>query len=181
VLILNRFVADNPFESGTSTSAEFIARQSVSRFISEQLNNFAKDLVGGIDLSLDLESSEDYTSGQKRNRTDLNVAASKRLLNDRLTITVGNNFGLEGQSQTKQNTSLIPGNLSADYQLSRDGRYMIRLYRKNDNTDILQGYVIETGTSFIITLEYNRFRNLFINRKKQIQRMRQEQSKGAGN
>ncbi len=183
VLILNRFVSDNPFQSGTSTSAEFIARQSVSRFISEQLNKFAQDLIGGINLTLDLESSEDYTTGQKRNRTDLNVAASKKLLNDRLTITVGNNFGLEGQTQTNQNTSLIPGNLAADYELSRDGRYMVRLYRKNQNTDVLEGYVIETGASFIVTLEYNRFRNIFINRKKHIRKMRREvqEQKGASN
>jgi hypothetical protein len=179
VLILNRFVSDNPFESGTGTDAEFIARQSVSRFISEQLNEFAKDLISGVDLTLDLQTSEDYTTGQKRNRTDLNLAASKRLLNDRLTLTVGNNFELEGQNQNRnQNTALIPTNLSADYQLTRDGRYVARLYRKNDNTDILEGYVVETGASFIVTMEYNRFRNLFINRRRQLQKMREAAANG---
>lgn len=183
LLILNRFIADNPFESGTGGGAEFMARQSASRFISEQLNKFAGDLINGLELNLDLESSEDYTTGQRRNKTDLNVSASKRLFDDRLTITVGNNFELEGQTQTtNQNTSLVPGNLAADYQLSSDGRYMTRIYRRNELEDIIQGFVVETGVSFIITVEYNRFRSLF--RKPQRERNNETtdtKTKGASN
>jgi translocation and assembly module TamB len=167
VLILNRFVGENPFESGTGTDAEYIARQSASRFLSEQLNKMANNLFNGFELNLDLEATEDYTTGQKRNRTDLNVSASKRLLDDRLTITVGNNFELEGQTQnTNQTTSLVPGNLAADYKLSPDGRYAVRIYRKNEIENIMEGYAVETGVNFIINLEYNRFRNLFIRRNR---------------
>src|SRR5690606_14995316 len=57
VLILNRFLAENPFESGAGADADYIARQSVSRFISEQLNRFANDLFNGLELSFDLQSS----------------------------------------------------------------------------------------------------------------------------
>jgi hypothetical protein len=169
LLILNRFVGENPFESGAgSTSAEFIARQSASRFLSEQMNQLAGQLINGLEVNLDLESTEDYTTGQKREQTNLNVSASKRLLDDRLTITVGNDFGLEGQTQnTNQNTSLVPGNLAADYQLSQDGRYMVRIYRKNELEDIIEGYVVETGVSFIVTVEYNKFKSLFVKRKKE--------------
>lgn len=169
LLILNRFISDNPFESGAGgTSAEYIARQSASRFLSEQLNKFAGDLINGLEVNLDLQSTEDYTTGSKRNQTNLNVSASKRLLDDRLTVTVGNDFGLEGQNQnTNQNTSLIPGNLALDYQLSPDGRYMTRIYRKNELEDIIEGYVVETGVSFIVTVEYNKFKTLFKKRDKE--------------
>lgn len=182
VLVLNRFVSDNPFESGAGgQSAEFIARQSASRFLSEQLNQFASQLISGLELNLDLESSEDYTTGEKRNRTDLNVSASKRLLNDRLTVTVGNNFELEGQNQnTNQNTSLVPGNLAADYQLTPDGRYMVRIYRRDELENIIEGYVVETGVSFIVTVEYNRFRSLFRKRNRQIE-SKQDNKKGVSN
>jgi hypothetical protein len=182
VLVLNRFVSDNPFESGAGgQSAEFIARQSASRFLSEQLNQFANQLISGLELNLDLESSEDYTTGEKRNRTDLNVSASKRLLNDRLTVTVGNNFELEGQNQnTNQNTSLVPGNLAADYQLTPDGRYMVRIYRRDELENIIEGYVVETGVSFIVTVEYNRFKNLFRKRNRQIE-SKQDNKKGVSN
>lgn len=183
LIILNRFVAENPFESGAGRDAESIARQSASRFISEQLNKFAGGLVQGLDLTMDLATSEDYTSGERRNRTDLNISASKKLLNDRLTLTVGNNFQLEGpQSNSTQGTSFIPGNLAADYDLSRDRKYRMRVYRRNEDMGIVDGYAVKTGASFIMTIEYNKIRQALLSRKKKEQlreqrRKQREQNK----
>src|SRR5690606_7292582 len=84
LLVLNRFVAENPFESAGGTSVSSIARQSVSKLLSEQLNRLAGDLIAGVDLNFDLESTEDYSTGEKVDRTDLNVGLSKNLLNDRI-------------------------------------------------------------------------------------------------
>jgi len=177
LIILNRFVSENPFESGAGRDAESIARQSASRFITEQLNKFAGGLVQGLDLTMDLATSDDYTTGQRRNRTDLNIAASKKLLNDRLTLTVGNNFQLEGpQSNSTQGTSFIPGNLAADYDLSRNRRYRVRFYRRNEDMGIVDGYVVKTGASFIMTLEYNNLRRAFMSRKKK-QELREQRQK----
>ncbi|MGZ8557436.1 MAG: translocation/assembly module TamB domain-containing protein, partial [Chitinophagaceae bacterium] len=90
LLLLNRFIADNPFNSsGGGFNAGVLARQSVSKLLTEQLNRLADDLVAGVDLNFDVLSSEDYTSGQRRDRTDLNVGLSKQLLNDRLTVSIG--------------------------------------------------------------------------------------------
>jgi translocation and assembly module TamB len=168
VLILNRFVGDDPFSSDAGNGGiNSVARQSVSRFISEQLNKYANSLIKGIDLSLDLVSADDYTTGERRDRTDLNVEASKRLLNDRLTLTIGNNFELEGPQTNNNNSSVIPGNLAADYKLSSDGRYTVRVYRKNQDEGVIEGFVTETGVNFIVTLDYNRFKNLFNKKKRQ--------------
>ncbi len=162
VLILNRFVGDDPFSSDAgSGGVNSVARQSVSRFISEQLNRYANSLIKGIDLSLDLVSADDYTTGERRDRTDLNVEASKRLLNDRLTLIIGNNFELQGPQTNNNNSSIIPGNLAADYKLSSDGRYTVRVYRKNQDEGVIEGFVTETGVNFIVTLDYNQFKNLF--------------------
>jgi hypothetical protein len=159
LLILNRFVSDDPFSSGASSSLKATAMQSVSAFIGEQLNQAAGNLIKGVDLSVDLASSEDYTSGSLRQRTDLNLAASKRLLNDRLKITVGNNFELEGPQTTATQSSYIPTNLAADYMLSPDGKYTLRAYRKAYDEGVLQGYVTETGLNFILSLDYNKLKS----------------------
>ncbi|MBD8018880.1 translocation/assembly module TamB domain-containing protein [Kaistella pullorum] len=161
LLLLNRFIGENPFQSDTGISATTLAKQSVSRILSEQLNNLAKDLIGGVELNFDLESTEDYSSGNRNERTDLNVALSKTLLDDRLTVTVGNNFGLEGDARANEQMTNIAGDVTLDYKLSRDGRYMLRAYRKNDYQVALQGQVIETGVGFIITLDYDKFRDIF--------------------
>jgi hypothetical protein len=99
----------------------------------------------------------------------LNVGLSKRLLNERLTVAVGSNFELEGARQTTngQNTSSVVGNIRVDYSISRDGRYMVRFYRKNEYEGVVDGYIIETGLSFIISVDYNRFRDLLRKRKNQ--------------
>jgi len=61
----------------------------------------------------------------------------------------------------------VIGNLSVNYSLSKDGRYMIRFYRKNEYEGVVDGYIIENGLSFIISVDYNRFRELLRKRKNQ--------------
>lgn len=162
LLLLNRFIGENPFSSESgSGSAESLVRQSVSKILSQQLNDLAGGLIGGVELNFDLESSDDYTTGQRENRTDLSVGISKQLLNDQLKVTVGSSFGLEGPQQANRETNTIAGDVAVDYQLSRDGRYVLRAYRKNEYQVALQGQVVETGLAFIITMDYNKFRELF--------------------
>ena len=162
LLLLNRFIGENPFasESGGAT-AESLARQSASKILSQQLNNLASDLINGVELDFDLESSDSYTSGARENKTDLNVGVTKKLLDDRLKVTVGSTFGLEGQQQNNQQSNTIAGDISADYQLSKDGRYRLKAYRKNQYQVALQGQVVETGLAFIITMDYDKFNELF--------------------
>ncbi len=167
LLILNRFVSDDPFSSGAGNSLKSTAMQSVSAFIGEQLNQAAGKLVKGVDLSVDLATTDDYTSGAQRQRTDLTLAASKRLLNDRLKITVGNNFELEGPQTTATQSSYIPTNLAADYLLSQDGKYTLRAYRKAYDEGVLQGYVTETGLNFILSIDYNSLKSQYKRRPKQ--------------
>jgi translocation and assembly module TamB len=171
LLLLNRFIREDPFTTGnTSISAEGLARQSASKLLTEQLNQLAAGLVEGVDINFDVESSEDYSTGQFQNRTDLNVALSKRLLNDRLTVTVGSNFGLEGTRNTNRQSNNIAGNVALDYQLSKDGRYLLRAYRKNEYEGILEGYIVETGLGLVVTIDYNKFREIFESARKREQR-----------
>ena len=177
LLLLNRFIGENPFSSESGTSTESLARQSVSKILSQQLNDLAGNLIKGVDVNFDLESTDDYTSGQREDKTDLNVAFSKRLLDDRLKVTVGSSFGLEGEEQANQQSNNIAGDISADYQLSKDGRYTLRAYRKNEYQVALQGQIIETGIGFIITMDYNKFRELFHRTKEERQLKRQMKKK----
>ena len=163
LLLLNRFVSQNPFDNsgGGLLDANAFAMQSVSSLLSEQLNNLTKGLIAGVDINFDLATTQDYTTGTKQNRTDFNVGVSKRLLSDRLTVSVGSNFELQGPQPTNAQQNNLAGNISINYKLSKDGKYMLRVYRKNDYTGIIEGYVIETGVGFIISVDYNKFKELF--------------------
>ncbi len=165
LIVLGRFVAENPFSSSAGGSVESMARESVSKLLSAQLNRLAGDLIAGVELDFDLESVDDYSTGNLRSRTDLNVGISKRLLDDRLKVTIGSNFELEGTNQPGRQPTNIAGDIAIDYQLSRDGRYLLRAYRKNQYEVTLQGQVVETGVGFIINMDYDDFRELFLGAK----------------
>ncbi|SFD11443.1 Family of unknown function [Flavobacterium phragmitis] len=175
LLLLNRFVGENPFASQSGgISAETMARQSVSKILSQQLNNLAGELITGFEVNFDLESSEDYTSGTMQNRTDLNVEVSKKLLDDRLKVTVGSSFGVEGAERANEESTNIAGDVALDYQLTKDGRYIVRAYRKNQYQVAVEGQVVETGVAFIITMSYNKFRELFHRTEKEKELIREE-------
>ena len=167
LLLLNRFVAENPFVSAaSSTDAETLARQSASKILSDQINQFAASLIKGVDLTVDLNSDKDYSSGQEVKQTQLNVGVSKSLFSDRLRVTVGSNFQLE-QTNPNQQVSNLAGDIAVDYKLTKDGRYMVRAYRKDQYTTVVEGQVVETGVSFILTFDYNVFYELFKPKKEE--------------
>lgn len=177
LLALNRFIASNPFQSlaGGGGGLSTLARSSVSQLLTEQLNNLASDLIQGVDINFGVNSSEDYSTGSLQQKTDLEVGLSKKLLNDRLTVTVGSSFGLEGPQAPGQNATNIAGNVNVEYALSSDGRYRLRAYRRNQNEGIIEGQIIETGLGFTLVVDYNKFREIF--QKKRIRRNRNIEQK----
>ena len=169
LLLLNRFVQDDPFASSAGrTSVSDIGINSAGRILGEQLNNLAGSLVKGVDINFDINSAQDYSSGTQQTRTDVNVTVSKKLLNDRLIVNVGSDVGLQGAANnaTSVQNSSLSGNFSADYKISKDGRYRLRAYRQNDYQEIIEGQVIETGVSFILIMDYDHFSELFKRKKR---------------
>ncbi|HEV7348486.1 translocation/assembly module TamB domain-containing protein [Telluribacter sp.] len=156
LLVLNRFMTDQGSSSSGGFNAEALARQSVSQLLSEQLNMLATNFVQGVNLNFDLNSTAEGSAA----RTDLNVGLSKAFLDDRLTVSVGRNFELENNTTAAASNEIFD-NLAVNYALSKDRRYLVRVYRKNQYQAVLEGFVIETGVSFIVNLDYDQFRDLF--------------------
>jgi len=168
LLILGRFIGDRSSDffstdnSGSSTND--IVKQSVSKFLAEAVNQIAADLITGVDINLDLKNYQADAATNTATRTDVNVALSKQLLNDRLTVTVGKSFTVEGadpvaKTQTNSNIDFLP-DVSTTYKLSKDGKYAIKAYRKNQYETIMDGYFIETGVAFSFTMNYDKFKEI---------------------
>lgn len=173
LLVMNRFIGEDPFSTeagGTSVSA--MAKSSASQILTNQMNDLTKDLIKGVELNFDLKSTEVYSSGQSEEKTDLNVGVTKKLLNDRLKVTVGSNFGLEGPQQANQQNYNFAGDVTIDYQLSSDGRYKLKAYRVNKYQVALQGEVMETGVGFTITMDYKKFKELFQKNKDKKEKLK---------
>ncbi|WP_425276942.1 translocation/assembly module TamB domain-containing protein [Spirosoma oryzicola] len=172
LLILNRFLPENTSDffsgsgnGGLDTQAEGIARSSVSKLISDQLGRLASNVLKGFDVDFNLLSQTGSTNtGGTTNgaRTDLNVGLSRSFLEGRLTVSVGRNFVLENAANSAtRNPNEVFDNVSLNYNLTRDGRYILRGYRRNDYQAVLDGYIIETGVGFVITVDYNTLSDIF--------------------
>ncbi|MBN9384376.1 MAG: translocation/assembly module TamB [Chitinophagaceae bacterium] len=163
LLLLNRFVGEDPLQSaaGGGSSVGSLAFQSASQILTNQLDQLAGSLIKGFDIHFDLNQQQDFSSGTERDYTEMSVAVSKRLFSDRIQVTVGSNFDVQGQGNPNQQASNIAGDVAVDYRLTKDGRYMVRAYRKNQYQVVVEGQVVETGVSFILTLDYNKFKEIF--------------------
>ncbi|MEZ0611311.1 translocation/assembly module TamB domain-containing protein [Fibrella sp. WM1] len=176
LLILGNFIAETSNGSNSDfnvgNTAENLARSSVSKVISQQLQQFASGLIKGVDLDVNLDSKSGLaqTGSATANRTDLNIGLSRSFLQGRLTVSVGRNFLVDGTSDVRaaQNNNAVFDNLSLNYNLTRDGRYALRAYRRN-NTErtILEGFVVETGVGFVITVDFNTLADLTRRRREE--------------
>ena len=163
LLLFNTFISENPYEStsGGNSNAALMASQSASNILTSQLNELAGGFGRRVDLSMNVNSNQTYnTSGQAINQTALQVGVSKNLFGDRVKVSVGSDFQIAGASQGP-NASNIAGNVKIDYTLTPDGKYIVRVYSMNQYNTVVEGQVVETGVSFIITLDFDTFNELF--------------------
>ncbi|MBN3521938.1 translocation/assembly module TamB [Algoriphagus lutimaris] len=162
LLVLNRFFPSRGSD-GSNGGAETIARSSASQILSDQMNALSSKLFGdsGFQLGFDVDTYEDYQSGSSQNRTDLNINAQQTLFNDRLIVEVGSQVGLEGSSQEPEQSNAILANVSFEYILTEDGRWRIRVFRKNQYESIIDGQLVVTGGGLIFNREFNEFYELW--------------------
>ena len=88
LLVLNRFIQENPFETETGGTSTII-RSTVSKFLSSQINRLSNKVLPGIDLNFDIQSYDDYQTGQAKGRTQVEIGVKKQLFNERLSVQLG--------------------------------------------------------------------------------------------
>ena len=159
LLILRRFVADNPFETQSGGTLEAAARTSVNRMLTDQLNRMAQN-IKGVELTFDLQSYEQYDNGRPSDRTQLQLGVSKRLLNDRLVVKLSGNVDLEGSQGQQGSFSDYIGDLALEYKLTEDGRFRINGFYNSDY-DMIDGELKEAGVGLIYIKDYDSLKELF--------------------
>jgi translocation and assembly module TamB len=162
LLVTSRFSksGDNSL-TGSDFNADDAVKDGVSQFLTEAMNQVADDLVKNVDIDMSLKSYE--TGNNSSSKTDLGVSMSKDLFKDRLTVTLGSSFTVseKGDATTAQKDAAhyVP-DITTTYKLSKDGRYKVKTYLKNEYDAVVEGYFSETGVSFTIELEYNKLKEL---------------------
>ncbi|WP_246067783.1 translocation/assembly module TamB domain-containing protein [Changchengzhania lutea] len=161
LLVLNRFYP-NAGSDGSQGGFATMARDNLNDALSDQLNLFSEKLFGnaGFEVDFGLDSYTDYQAETPQDRTQLDIAAQKKLLDDRLIVRVGSEVDLQGSSPIDEPTPLI-GNVSLEYLITENGRYRIRGFRRNEFENVIDGQTIVTGISLIFTQEFNKFTELW--------------------
>lgn len=160
LLLLNRFAQENPLQT-ESAGTPAMLRSTVSNFLSEQLNKLSASFIPGLEMNFDLQSYEDYSGGEAEGRTELSVGVKKELFDERLSVQVGGTVELEGEKATQNQASDIASDVIIEYKLTKDGRYRLKGFRKNQYEGLIDGQLTETGIGAVLVREFNRLKELF--------------------
>ncbi|MGE5316718.1 MAG: translocation/assembly module TamB domain-containing protein, partial [Chloroflexota bacterium] len=176
LLTLNRFLGQDPFETGNAPmTVESATRASASKILTQQFSALSEKYIKGVDLDVGVNSFEDRSS--QEGRTQLQLGVSKELFNDRVTVQVGSNVELEGQRARQDQTNNIAGNINVEYKLTPNGRYRLRGFRRIEYENPIESELINTGIGFSYSRDFRNLRQIFWSEKKLAERRKQMQEK----
>ncbi len=160
LLVLGRFVQENPLqtESGGTSS---LVRSTVGNFLSAQLNKFSSQALPGVELNFDIQSYNEYETGQAKGRTQVEVGVKKQLFDERLSVQVGGSVDLEGEKARQNSSSNITSDVNLEYKLTEDGRLRMKAFRHNQYEGAIEGQLVETGAGIVYVRDFDRWKEFF--------------------
>jgi hypothetical protein len=160
LLVLNRFVQENPFQAELGGASTMI-RTTVGKFLSAQLNQLSSKMIPGVELNFDIQSYDDYQTGQAQGRTQVEIGVKKQLFNERLSVQIGGTVDVEGDKAKQNSASDITSDVTVEYKLNKDGSFRLKGFRHNQYEGAIEGQLVETGAGVVYVKDFNRWRRLF--------------------
>jgi hypothetical protein len=161
LLVLGRFVQEDPLASAAGGGGlSSVARTSVSKLLSQQLNKFSNRFIKAVELNFDLQSYDDFSTGTAEERTELAIGLKKQIFNERLSVAVGSKVDLS-EKNARGNTNELASDVTLEYKLTSDGIYRLKAFRQNQFEDVIEGPLNVTGVGLIYTRDFDRWQNLF--------------------
>lgn len=169
LLVLGRFTQENPFQTESAGGTSTIIRSTVSKFLSQQLNQLSSKMIPGVELNFDIQSYDDYQTGSAKGRTEVEIGVKKQLFNERLSVELGGSVDVEGD-QAKQNTaSEITSDVTIEYKLNKDGTFRMKGFRHNQYEGAIEGQLVETGVGLVYVRDFNSWRRFFKPYKRKVE------------
>jgi len=164
LLVLDRLIDENPFQSDQPSIAQSLAFTSVSALISQQLNNLSSKLLKHGSLSFDVRSYDDYSTGNPVLTNEFKATLQQQFLKDRLAVNLGGQLDVVGVDKfhpesTPSNQAL--SDISIEYMLTKDGRYRVTVFRDNTYAGLIEGQIVQTGAGLIFVKDFDSFNDIF--------------------
>lgn len=167
LLLLKSFVTPLQYAQGGGISAGSALAANSTEMLSNRLSGWLNNLTNDVDIGVN------YRPGDQMSSDELDIALSKQLLNNRLSVdgNFGYNSNTTGGGQTNS-TGLI-GDVNVEYKLTEDGRYRVKGFnRSNDNTQVTtSGGAYTQGVGVFYREEFEDFDDVFKRYMKKIQSM----------
>ena len=160
LLVLGRFVQENPFQSESGGTSALV-RTTVGKFLSAQLNQLSSKWLPGVELNFDIQSYDDYQSGEARGRTEVEFGIKKQLFNERMSVQVGGAVDVEGDRASQNSVNDLTSDVMLEYKLTKDGRFRLKGFRRSQYEGAIEGQLIETGIGVVYVRDFNRWDRLF--------------------
>jgi hypothetical protein len=161
LLVLGRFIQENPFQTESAGGTSSIIRSTVGKFLSTQLNQLSSKMLPGMELNFDIQSYDDYQSGQAKGRTQIEIGVKKQLFNERLSVQLGGAVDVEGEKAKQNSASNITSDVTVEYKLTEDGRFRLKGFRHNQYEGAIEGQLVETGIGIQFVHDFNQWREFF--------------------
>lgn len=161
LLVMNSFYPDPSYANTTSTTTTGASAMGVTttEMLSNQLSNWLSQISNDFDIGFT------YRPGNEISTQEVEVALSTQLLNDR--VTINGNFDVAGQ-ETSSSTKDISGDFDVEVKLTEKVRLKV-FNRSNDNI-LYETAPYTQGFGFFFRQEFNRFRDIFIRKNKDIRK-----------
>ncbi|NJK95729.1 MAG: hypothetical protein HC905_13180 [Bacteroidales bacterium] len=132
--------------------------------ISNALNQFVRQKISFVDLHFDLESYDNYGGVSEDNsRTEMQIAASKKLDQNKVDIQLGATVVLQADENEQQQsfTDRISPEFKIGYILNKSRTLSVSAFRRSEYRGLVEGKVISTGTGILYQKNFNKLSELF--------------------
>ena len=161
LLVLGRFIQENPLQTDAGGGTSTFVRATVGKMLSQQLNQWSSKMLPGVDLNFDIQSYNQFETGQAEGRTQVDIGLKKQLFNERLSVEVGGSLEVEGVKAKQNSASDIASDVVLEYKLTEDGRYRLKGFRQNQYESDIDGQFVETGAGIIYVRDFDKWTNFF--------------------
>jgi translocation and assembly module TamB len=146
----------------------------INGFWENQLNSMTKSNVKKVNLSFGIDSYTETSSAGEQDYSSLTYEVEKKMFRNRGSVKVsGRVTDVKQPGQTSNN---MIENFSFEYALdSLESKYL-KLYRKQDYEDILEGQVIKSGVGFVYRKTYDGVKEIWQRKEKKKSIQKQEPS-----
>ena len=171
LIVVNQFIPT--FGDAGASNAALVStgiNNTVSELLSNQLSGYLSGWFDELNLDLDLNINYRAYDPSVNNGDDLNqirrrelqIALSKRFMNDRMTINVGGNvdFGDQFSDDVNSGTNFT-GDFEFNYAITEDRRLKFKAFSNTDYDIFDQGYRTNAGLGLSFNRSFNNISELF--------------------